>query len=344
MANKLIHITDLYHPHADPDDHYDLAQVFGLAKLGELEVLQVLIDHPYEKRKDFGSPDVGAVYQMNRLAKANVHVTLGADTVKYVGRPKLWKDAPKHEVWAAEKIIEILKNSDEKVYINIAGGCLDTAIALERAPEVFREKCAGIALNAGSMEHYRKQLEWNVFLGPLEYSRIFQAPCPVYWCPCVSSMRSMDMETWRGAHATYYRFRQKEVFAEVSDEVENFFLFMLNRDKDADYFGALQRTPDQESVQRFGEQYRQMWCTGAIFDIARLAVTQDGEIVPKGKREDVVFSYRPIQITCTEDGATAWEFAETSQDRFLCCIDEKHYEKAMTKALITVLKAFRNHW
>ena len=44
MANKLIHITDLYHPHADPDDHYDLAQVFGLEKLGKLEIMQVLID------------------------------------------------------------------------------------------------------------------------------------------------------------------------------------------------------------------------------------------------------------------------------------------------------------
>ena len=29
---KLIHITDLYHPHEDPDDHFDLAQIFALAK------------------------------------------------------------------------------------------------------------------------------------------------------------------------------------------------------------------------------------------------------------------------------------------------------------------------
>ena len=45
MAQKVIHITDLYHPHQDPDDHFDLAQIFALAKQGDLEVLQVMIDH-----------------------------------------------------------------------------------------------------------------------------------------------------------------------------------------------------------------------------------------------------------------------------------------------------------
>ena len=33
---KLIHITDLYHPHEDPDDHFDLAQIFALAKNGDI--------------------------------------------------------------------------------------------------------------------------------------------------------------------------------------------------------------------------------------------------------------------------------------------------------------------
>jgi len=339
MANKLIHITDLYHPHADPDDHYDLAQVFALAKLGEVEILQVLIDYPYEKRDDFGSPDIGAIYQLNRLAGKNVHVTWGANTTKYVGKPELWKSAPKEDVYASEKIIELLQNSEEKVYISIVGGCLDTAMAIDRAPEVFREKCAGIVLNAGSTEHYSETLEWNVFLGPQEFSRIFKAPCPVYWNPCVSSIRSMDMETWRGPNATYYRFLQKEVFAEISDELLNFFLFMLKKEKDADYFRVLKKEPDQEAKEKFGELYRQMWCTGNIFDIAGKSVTVDGEIVPKGEREDVVFSYRPIQVSCKEDGETSWEFVEESQDRFLCCIDEANYEKAMIKALIQVLKA-----
>jgi hypothetical protein len=43
----LIHATDLFRPHADPDDHFDLASVFALAA-GGFELLAVMIDHPPE--------------------------------------------------------------------------------------------------------------------------------------------------------------------------------------------------------------------------------------------------------------------------------------------------------
>lgn len=32
MPHPLIHQTDLFHPHGDPDDHFDLATVFALAR------------------------------------------------------------------------------------------------------------------------------------------------------------------------------------------------------------------------------------------------------------------------------------------------------------------------
>ena len=36
MKPYLVHMTDIFHPHGDPDDHYDLALVFALHKLGYL--------------------------------------------------------------------------------------------------------------------------------------------------------------------------------------------------------------------------------------------------------------------------------------------------------------------
>ena len=33
-----IHITDIFHPHGDPDDHYDLALAFALHKAGLLRL------------------------------------------------------------------------------------------------------------------------------------------------------------------------------------------------------------------------------------------------------------------------------------------------------------------
>lgn len=337
MSQKLIHITDLYHPHGDPDDHYDLAQVFALGKTGDLEVMQVIIDDT--KNEHLGSPAIGAVYQLNYLTNLNVHVTLGADTAKFVGKPELWKTAEKNEVWAAEKIIEILKTSVDKVYISIVGGCLDTAVALERDPDIFREKCAGIILNAGSSENNPETLEYNVGLGATEFSKLFQAPCPIYWNPCLRSARSFELQDMSGENATYYQFLQNDVFSEVSEKMVNFFLYMLKKEKDADYLKALEGTPDPEITGHFGKLYRNMWCTGSIFGAAGKSVTKEGAIVSAGDADEPVFYYRPIKVKCADDGRTSWEFTEKSTDRFICCVsDYDTYRAAMTKALVDILK------
>lgn len=335
MASKLIHITDLYHPHADPDDHYDLAQVFALAKSGAIQLEQVMIDHSHRGSGNY-SPALFAVYQLNHLTGQNVHVTLGADTGKFVGNPQLWKAAPKNEVWAAEKIIEILEQSDDKVYITIVGGCLDTAIALERAPEVFREKCAGIVLNAGTSHSSREKLEYNVALGPLEYSKIFRAPCPVYWNPC---FRSPDRKLWSGENATFYVFKQKEVFPYLSDRLMNYFLYMLNKCQDTRFLQALEQPISVEEVEKYGNLDRNMWCTGSIFDLAGKTVTMDGEVVNKEETDTPIFEYKPIRVACEEDGFTTWSFDNTSQDRFLFHINDlERYQMVMPKALAAILK------
>lgn len=338
MAQKVIHITDLYHPHADPDDHYDLAQLFALAKTGDIELMQVMIDH-LDRPNMKGSPAIFAVYQLNHLTGKNVHVTLGANTHEFVGKPEKWASAPVSQVYAAEKIIEILSESEEKVYISIVGGCLDTAIALERAPELFREKCAGIVLNAGSAQQKVDRQEYNVALGRTEYSRIFKAPCPVYWNPCLNAGDSPDTESFRGQNATYYHFLQKEVFSTASDGLVNFFLYMLTRSQSTEFLKVLEGKPEAELVEKFSNLYRNMWCTGSIFDMAGKTVTMDGEIVEAGSTDKPVFEYKPICVTCDDNGMTKWEFTESSEDRFIFHInDQAKYEPAMTKALVSILK------
>jgi len=337
MSQKIIHISDLYHPHADPDDHYDLAQIFALAKSGDFEIEEILVDHT--ERRDFGSPALCAVYQMNHLTKQNVHVTFGADTKKFCGRPEEWIKADKSNVYAAEEILRILSASDEKVYVNIVGGCLDTAIALERGREIFREKCAGIVLNAGSCESYPPVKEYNVSLGPIEYSKIFEAPCPVYWNPCVKCIRSYDMETWRAKNATYYRFMQRDLFEKVSDEVKNFFLYMLKKDQNSSFIRALYAEVDAEAFERFGKDYRGMWCTASIFDMAGKCVDIDGNIMNKEDCKDPVCGYRAIEVSCDREGENQWSFSDKDTMRYIFTIfDEEKYEKAMTKALIETLK------
>lgn len=326
MAAKLIHITDLYHPHNDPDDHYDLAQVFALHKCGAIDLQHVIIDYP--KMDDRWAPALASVYQLNDLTGSNVHVTLGADTRLYVGKPELWKEAPISNTQAAETILKILQTSEEKVFITIVGGCLDTAIALERSPETFREKCAGIILNAGSGIPTVEK-EWNVMLGLTEYSKIFEAPCPVYWNPCMHSM-----ECWSGEFGTHYRFLQKKMWQKLSPQLLNYFLYILTHSQNPLFLKVLHETPDPEAVAAYGEMYRDMYCTGSIFDIAGKTVTTDGRIADKETVSNPVFEYRPVKASPTPEGDTIWEYDETSTDRFMFCVnDTACYDNAMAEAL-----------
>ena len=337
--NKLIHITDLYHPHNDPDDHFDLSQIFALAKKGDIDLRQIIIDYP---AMDFhGDPALAAVAQLNMLSGKDVPVVVGADVNKLRGKPELWKDAAHEDVKAADRIIEILRESEDKVYITIVGGCLDTAIALARNPVVFREKCAGIVLNAGSGTN-TPTIEWNVSLGRVEYSAIFSAPCPVYWNPCFD-----NIETGEGRYKTFWKFKMERVFEKVSSRLNAFYLYMLTKSTDGKYLRVLDCPVDEQLLAEWGEKYRNMWCTGSIFDIGNLTVTPDGKLVPANAGIPSVYSYEPIKITCTEDGVTLWSSLEENTDhsdvqefpRYIFRInDEERYASAMTEALAEILK------
>ncbi len=335
---KLIHITDLYHPHEDPDDHFDLAQIFALAKHGDIDLCYIIIDWPAKGKR--GDPALCAVAQLNLLAGLDVPVTVGADVDKFRGKPELWADAPYSDVKAADRIIDILKKTDEKVYITIVGGCLDAAIALSRNAQVFRDKCAGIILNAGSGTN-TKTLEYNVELGRIEYSSIFSAPCPVYWSPCFD-----NIETGEGCYKTHWSFQMKEVFSVVSNGLNSYFAYMLTESSDPKYLGVLFEPCDPHLLAEWGEQIRNMWCTGSIFHAACLTVTPEGGIVPENSESASVYSYEPIRVSCNENGITTWEHLSESENlanktsmRYIFKInDEKRYSSAMKTAMADVLK------
>jgi len=334
----MIHVTDLFRPHCDPDDHWDLASVYALAYAGQIDLKGVLIDfapHPVNDR----NPDVMGVAQMNYLTALHVPVSVGSpfpmrsrdDSQPYAG-------ASDHV--GIDMILNVLRDSSEPVVINVIGSCRDIAVAGKKAPELFARKCAGIYLNAGTGspdKTHAAKLEYNVSLAALSYAAIFDLPCPVYWMPCFEQMRSGKPVMEYGTH---YKFLQGRILPNLSPRMQNFFLYMLERKTDQNWLHYLRGPVEPEPLKKYGDLYRHMWCTGGFLHAAGQGVTTDGQIVPLEQIGDrAVLSFDPISVRCSDQGVTEWQPDAKAKDRYVFHVrDIARYEEAMTRALGALLK------
>jgi len=326
-AVPVLHITDLTRPYGDPDDHWDAACEFALAKKGLVDLKGVVIDNiPH-----IGSPDIAAISELNSITSMCVPVGVGqgvADTLPNSG---------------LELIHKTLLESRRPVTIHILGGCLDIVKAYELWPDLFRKKVKALYLNAGSSLD-TPIIEYNVALHPLEYSKMFSLPCRVYWMPCMD-----DVDEWCrqggyvGNYSTYYRFRQGDLFEGMDNRLLGYFDYALSRSTSSDWLTPITANPDPQSIAAFGAQSRNMWCTAGFLHAAGLTVWKDGTIHPLGEDpSSEIFRFLPIEATCTPEGRVCWREAASSGKHssayhIFQVTDPALYESAMTRALSTLL-------
>ena len=334
----VIHATDLFRPHCDPDDHWDLACVFALAYAGQIDLQGILIDFAPQPR-DGHNPDVMAVAQMNYITGLHVPVSVGAPhpmRSRSDGQPEA--DASDHG--GITLVLEILRRSPEPVIIHITGSCRDVAIAGRKAPQLFADKCAGIYLNAGTGSpdaNKAARLEYNVGLGPLSYAALFDLPCPIYWMPCFEEMKSNASVMEYGTH---YLFRQGEILPHLSERMQNFFAYVLGKKQDHAWLTYLTGPREEQLLKTMGTQDRHMWCTGGFLHAAGKTVTAEGSIVERDRAGDsVVFSFDPIRLSCSDEGVTRWDPDEAARGRTIFHVRKTAgYQEAMTKAMRSLLR------
>jgi hypothetical protein len=338
----MLHVTDLYRPHMDPDDHWDLACVYALASRGDIELKGVLIDHPPENA-DRCNPDIAAVAQMNLITGKYVPVAVGSG-LPMKSRDDVQEYAPVVEHYGVGMVLDVLRKSPEPVVINILGSSRDIAIAGKKAPELFKAKCAGIYLNAGTGSpkmNPASKLEYNVTLDKYAFAAIFDLPCPVYWMPCFEELES-DWQQKVCEYGTHYRFRQDQILSHLSDAVQNYFAYMFGKYTDNNWLGYLKGPKDKALLSKVGSMYRNMWCTAGFLHAADYTATRDGKIVPLDKKHiQPVFTFDAIKIKCDNNGVTHWFGDNSSKDRFIFHVrDTDNYQSAMTgtmKSLLTAL-------
>ncbi len=250
-AVSVIYSTDLYHPHDDPDDHYDLATLFALP---ELDVKCVIIDmaniHQKMSYQETGKkPGLVAIEQMKHLTGRSVRCVTGLEqALKSVDDPAT--DQPESTQGAVNTILSVLRESKEKVCIFTVGSLVDVAAAYNRQPDLLREKVRAIYVNAGTGPDGFQE-EWNVRLDQNAYQRILLSDLPIQWYPCFG----LD------GYFTHFVVDQTEVLGSASAPLRAYFAYALDRST-------------EEPIAFLSGNYpppigpRNMWCTPSFVDLA----------------------------------------------------------------------------
>ncbi|GHT22571.1 hypothetical protein FACS189419_05320 [Planctomycetales bacterium] len=306
----VIYSSDLFHPAADPDDHYDLATLFMMQ---EFDVKAFIFDLALPHRQ----PD-----QFGRVALEQMAAITGRPIPPYaVGLRQILvspddkgKDQPSEFQGGVELILKTLRESDEKVLMFLVGSCRDFAAAYNREPELFRKKVSAIYVNAGSGPSGIQNDYCNVELDPNAYRCLLKSDLPIYWCPCVprgrfvQAIREDIEENNAYTYNTYFIIpNQAEWLKNVSPGLQNFINYALTASKEAP-IPYLDRTPDKISTKP-----RNMWCTGPFIYAAgrKIYARQDGGYIacsPQeakklgiSNKEVKVFSFDPIRLSETSD-------------------------------------------
>jgi hypothetical protein len=258
----IVYSTDLFHPHADPDDHYDLACLFAIE---EFDVRGVILDLGQRQTAQCGRP---AVEQMMRISGRKVPYAVGLGRALRRLDDKA-EDEPAPYQGAVRMILDVLQRSPQKVVLFSTGSCRDIAVALNRRPDLMRAKVRAVYFNIGRGPN-EPQEECNVGYDPLSYYRLFQSGLPLYWCPCYG----------RDGYETLYEADQTRVVGACAPRAQNYFVYCLTRST-ADPIEFLSRP-----AQPLPTGPRAMWCTAPMFHAA------DRKIYRRGDGDYVALSAR----------------------------------------------------
>ncbi len=217
----LVHITDLYHPPQDPDDHIDLATVFAL---GEYDLKGVILDNTrkfllaspagFDIKREPGFVHVG---QLSRLLGRPIQVAAGP--ILPLSRPDDdVRDRPPGEQKGVRLLLDILEESRERVAISVVGSVRVLTAAFNRQPELLRSKIRFVLLNAGSLAGTKR--EWNVALDPGAYIGLWRSGLPIHWFPCATEQGAFNPDHEGG---TYWKTRHAKIFESLAPSLRTWF-------------------------------------------------------------------------------------------------------------------------
>lgn len=330
----VLYSSDLFHPHDDPDDHFDAAVLFSIE---ELDIKGIILDQG--KRGDRGSGKI-PVSQLNHLTNRNIPTAVGlAQPLAHINDKGL-KDPPKHQN-GVRMILQALEESKKPMTIITVGSLRDVAAAFNRKPQLFREKLGRLLVFAGEANHIF--VEHNVGLDPHAYTRIMTSDLPVYWVPCFDGGPLVN-----NGRASYYTAKHADMLAGVGDRILQYFIYALFHKTD-EPIAFLSKKPGllEKSVVFSG--VRNFWCT-SLFGIAanHVLLKRDDAFISTSK-ENVQAGDTLLNLFDFENVALEWseghlivreDTSEESTIRRFKITDTARFAEVMTSTTNHRLRSF----
>jgi hypothetical protein len=268
----IIYSTDLYHPHDDPDDHFDLATLFAIP---EFDLRGIIVD---TGPGGAGRPGLVAIQQMMHITGRTVPYAAGltANLQSQGDRAERQPDAVQGGV---NLILKVLRESATPVTIFTTGSLRDVAAAYNREPDLLKKKAARLYINVG---HTGGDVEWNVKLDPHAFVRILDSPLPVYWVPCFGP----------DGYESFWQFRQGDVLETAPLAVQNYVVYALTKasPKDRDPIKSLTEAIPQAIKHKIWAENRSMWCTAPFLHAAG--------------RDNPTFTFNKVSVHLDNNGTT----------------------------------------
>jgi hypothetical protein len=335
-AVPVIYCTDLFHPHDDPDDHFDLGTLYAMP---ELDIKGIVLD---QGKKQLERPGRIPVSQMNRITGRTVPTVIGLATPLRSPDDKGLDQAPEFQQ-GVEFIVQTLRASARPVCIATLGSVRDVVAAFNREPGLFRTNVAMVLAFIGEASDPKYQ-EYNVGLDPQAFVGLMRSGLPIYWVPC------FDGGLWQNrGHASFWRASHRALLGQAAPEVIQYFIYALEKEG-SDPLAFLSRAVEPERQARLFAGMRNLWCAAVLGVMSRREVVLDGgkwtSALPgsdgqaDGAGRKPLFGFPEVEVSVSDAGVVSYgKRPDSHKVRRFEVRDPAQYEPGMVEATAGLLSS-----
>ncbi|MCC6487344.1 MAG: hypothetical protein IT364_07575 [Candidatus Hydrogenedentes bacterium] len=276
----VIDITDLYHPHQDRGDNFDLIAGYALP---EVDLRAVILDvtgrylRPYFDAANPSyndptgprSPGYLPVHQLNHIFNRNVPCA-PAPFGEMRSPDDDMADVPAFQQAGVDLLIETLRKSDEPVDVVSFGSARPLAVALNREPELLERKIRLAHLCVGA--YPAGYVEWNVQLDVHAFVRVIRSNLKIAVYPCATEKSPFAL----GVHNCYWAMDNLNWVREMAAPLQRYIEFAFTRSNRVDFLNAMDEAEPLADMKEHYDHAHHVWETAVWAQVADRRFISEG--------------------------------------------------------------------